>query len=243
MNITRNRLACLIENISTNRFGEPESLIGVICNVFGLANLSYVGVNLTGLKDGRPHVLHTYSKDWERRYWAKQHIKIDPVVNLGLNSLMPLDWRTMKTNSLSSRTFFNEANDFGVGNQGITIPIRGPRGDKGLLSFSSNEKDNLWDKYVEENLPDLNILAYHIHQSVQLAEGLGKQEIRLSKRECEVLQWLATGKSKQDVADILGISIHTVKTYAETARFRLNAMNTTHAVAIAITSSLIYPAH
>lgn len=239
MNIARQTLERILDTTSKEKHEPIKSIAKRACSQLGVQHISYVGMNLTKSKNQRPYVLHTYPDKWENHYWSQQYIKIDPVVNLGLNSLMPLDWQSLRSTSPSAGIFFKEAFAFGVGNQGITIPIRGPYGDKGLLSFSLNEKDDLWDLYIQENLPDLNILAYYIHQAIQISEGGSKLEVKLSKREIDVLQWLAIGKSKQDVADILNISIHTVKTYAETARYRLNALNTTHAVALAMDSSLI----
>jgi len=53
----------------------------------------------------------------------------------------------------------------------------------------------------------------------------------LSKRELEVLKYLAIGKTREEIAIILGLSIHTVKTHVQTIQRRLNACNTTSAVA------------
>lgn len=50
---------------------------------------------------------------------------------------------------------------------------------------------------------------------------------------------LALGHSRAQVADELSISEHTVRVYIESARFKLGAMNTTHAVARALSRGLI----
>ena len=64
-------------------------------------------------------------------------------------------------------------------------------------------------------------------------------EITLSKREQEVLQWAAEGKTEWEIGTILGLSEHTVEKFIRSARGKLHAGNRTHAVAQAIRLGLI----
>ena len=50
---------------------------------------------------------------------------------------------------------------------------------------------------------------------------------------------LAVGYSRAQVADTLSISEHTLRVYIESARFKLGALNTTHAVARALSRGQI----
>jgi len=61
----------------------------------------------------------------------------------------------------------------------------------------------------------------------------------LSPREVDAVTLLAMGYNRAQVAQSLAISEHTVRVYVESARFKLGAMNTTHAVARAISRGLI----
>ena len=63
----------------------------------------------------------------------------------------------------------------------------------------------------------------------------------LSSREIEILQWVAAGKSQQDVADILGIAQRTVEVHLASGRDKLAALNTPQAVARAVGLGLIHP--
>jgi DNA-binding CsgD family transcriptional regulator len=56
----------------------------------------------------------------------------------------------------------------------------------------------------------------------------------LSARELECLAWAAQGKTYAEIAMMSGISYRTVKTYLDSCRFKLNAVNLVHAVALAI---------
>ena len=56
----------------------------------------------------------------------------------------------------------------------------------------------------------------------------------LSRREAEIISWIAMGKSSWETATILGISEHTVNGHIESAVRKLDAKNRTEAVAIAL---------
>jgi DNA-binding CsgD family transcriptional regulator len=61
----------------------------------------------------------------------------------------------------------------------------------------------------------------------------------LTRRETQVLQLAADGQTRKEVALVLGVSLHTVKTQGNMAREKLGASNTSHAVAIALRQGLI----
>ena len=61
----------------------------------------------------------------------------------------------------------------------------------------------------------------------------------LSPREVDAMTFLAMGYSRAQVANTLSISEHTLRVYIESARFKLGAANTTHAVARALQHGLI----
>ncbi|MEM6465224.1 MAG: helix-turn-helix transcriptional regulator, partial [Pseudomonadota bacterium] len=58
-------------------------------------------------------------------------------------------------------------------------------------------------------------------------------------RERDVLTLLGLGQSRAQAADRLKISEHTFRVYVDTARHKLGALNTTHAVAVALNSGAI----
>jgi DNA-binding CsgD family transcriptional regulator len=53
----------------------------------------------------------------------------------------------------------------------------------------------------------------------------------LSPRELEILTWAAKGKTYLETARILGIAYASVHSHISSLRLKLNAVNTTHAVA------------
>lgn len=61
-----------------------------------------------------------------------------------------------------------------------------------------------------------------------------KATLPISPREAEVLLWLARGKSNQDIADILKLSVRTVNKHLETTFRKLGVENRTAATAVAM---------
>jgi DNA-binding NarL/FixJ family response regulator len=68
------------------------------------------------------------------------------------------------------------------------------------------------------------------------ANGKGSQ---LTRRQREILQFLADGLSTTDIAHRLGLSAETVRTHTKAALARLQARDRAHAVALAMRSGLI----
>jgi DNA-binding NarL/FixJ family response regulator len=67
----------------------------------------------------------------------------------------------------------------------------------------------------------------------------GNERSLLSKREREVLQLLANGRTNDETAQEVGLSPATVRTYVENAMHKLKADSRTHAVAVAVRLGLI----
>ena len=52
----------------------------------------------------------------------------------------------------------------------------------------------------------------------------------LTRREIECLYWVSQGKTARDVADILGLSIHTSRWYLKSIRLKLDCHNMSQAI-------------
>nr|MDJ0823171.1 helix-turn-helix transcriptional regulator [Paracoccaceae bacterium] len=81
---------------------------------------------------------------------------------------------------------------------------------------------------------------YFNQKALELEPGRTPEPAQpLSPREIEAMTLLAVGYSRAQAADTLSISEHTLRVYIESARFKLGAMNTTHAVAKALSRGVI----
>ncbi|MCJ7421196.1 response regulator transcription factor [Sphingomicrobium astaxanthinifaciens] len=57
---------------------------------------------------------------------------------------------------------------------------------------------------------------------------------RLTPRESEILELVATGRSARQIAAAVGLAARTVERYIENIRYKMGARNRTHLVALAI---------
>lgn len=139
------------------------------------------------------------------------------------------------------RSFLLEASDAGVGNQGFSIPIRGPNGQFALFTANHRCSDEVWLKFTEAHIRDLILIAHYLNQkALEIERGTDKIPGQtLSPRELDVLTLIGMGNSRAHASDTLSISEHTLRVYLESARFKLGAANTTHAVALAMSRGQI----
>jgi hypothetical protein len=71
---------------------ELDEFILSVRNRYGLANISYVSSSLPGHSLTNPFYVTTFSEAWKERYRSEGYVAIDPVVNVGARSVLPLDW-------------------------------------------------------------------------------------------------------------------------------------------------------
>jgi len=190
---------------------------------------------------GQQYGCGTYGPDWVQRYVQQDYIRADPVVLGCYQRFHPVDWKRLDWSSKMARDFRREAIEYGVGNQGFSIPIRGPKGQFALFTVSHNCDDAVWAKFTEDHRRDLILIAHGFNQKALEFEGAAHRGPKksLSPRETDAMTLLAVGYSRAQVAQSLAISEHTLRVYIESARFKLGAMNTTHAVARAMSQGHI----
>lgn len=78
-----------------------------------------------------------------------------------------------------------------------------------------------------------------IDEFAEMARGEMRPAQELSKREMDVLQLLAYGKSNKEIARALGIGAQTVKTHVSHIFSKLGAADRTGAVALALRKGLV----
>lgn len=209
-------------------------------DTYGLDHVAYAGSNPVS---GRVYGLMTYPEEWQNHYLKSGYYRIDPTLNEARRSIAPVDWARLDR-SEGFRKVFADAHDFGISDQGLTVPVRGPLGDVGGLSVSSSLSQRDWTGLKGTVMRDLQAFAVYIHDRMMREDdNLMRSMVHptLSSREVEILQWIAAGKSQQDIGDILSISARTVEVHLRSARTKLNALTTAQAIGRAIGLGLIHP--
>lgn len=216
-----------------------EGFIDQLCRKLGVEYGSYATMNpATGAVLGYA----TYRPDWKQHYMERKLHLVDPTIHRSSLSIAPVDWGRFDRDH-GFHSVFRSAGDFGITPQGVTVPIRGPYGDRGLLSVTASVPEAEWRRLRASIIGELQLAAVHLHDAVMRSGPLlwPLSHPILSTREREALQWVAAGKSQQDVGDILGISGRTVEVHLRSAREKLGALTTVQAVGRAIALGLIYP--
>ena len=232
------KLEIFLERLeTTNTVDDLASLADILRDTYDVKNVSYLATNLNGL----PFVSSTYDPKWASHYEGQNYMLIDPVVRGASQHFHPMDWKRLDWSTKRTRDFYGEAVDFGVGQQGYTIPVRGPNGQAAIFAINHDSKDAGWGRYIEENAHDFMLISHYFHQKALAATHVSApvEGRELSPRELDVLKYLGIGLSRGKVADILKISEHTLRVYVDSARYKLGALNTTHAVALALSRGVI----
>ena len=191
--------------------------------------------------EGEQYGFGTYDPKWVQHYVDKDYLRIDPVVIGCFQRFHPVDWKRLDWSSKAARAFREDAIANGIGNQGFSIPIRGPNGQFALFTVSHSCSDEEWASFTNKSQRNLILIAHYLNQKALEIEKDRKPEPArpLSPREVDALTFLAMGYGRGQVAEMLSISEHTLRAYIESARFKLGAINTTHAVARALNEGLI----
>ena len=219
------------------RLDELQSVIQGLRGHFQIEHLVYHSVNSTG----QQYAVLTYSPEWVERYLEQDYARVDPVVQGCFQRFHPVDWKRLDWSARPTRAFLGEALDAGVGHQGFSVPIRGPNGQFALFSISDRASDGKWAKFTQNHVADLILVAHFINQkALEIERGTDFRSVKsLSPREVDVLTMLAMGLNRSQAADSLDISEHTLRAYVESARLKLGATNTTHAVARAVAGGFV----
>jgi len=107
-----------------------------------------------------------------------------------------------------------------------------PESDNRLVLKESKEQ-SLEVLFVEERSENQLLLRITVN-SQNLGPETLQRELDVTKRESEVLYWLANGKSNKEIAEILGMSVRTVNKHLEQIFPKLGVENRTAAAGVAI---------
>jgi DNA-binding CsgD family transcriptional regulator len=211
-----------------------KSLAHYLKNRLDIDDVVYHSPNMPGFSMLNPFLQLTYSDDWNKNYRDKGYVHIDPVVKKGMNALLPFDWMSTKSDNSAVLRFLGDAESHKVGNHGLTVPIRDEQYKvDALFSVSKLTNEQHWRKLRKDIVKDVVVFAHYIHaKQIEQYRKNSDFDFQLSKRELEVIAWAAEGKSYDDIASILSISVSTVQAHLESVRHKTNALNTPHALSI-----------
>ncbi|MBX5242347.1 LuxR family transcriptional regulator [Rhizobium sp. NLR22b] len=218
-----------------------ETTLDEVRRIYAISHMVLHVTRSSGAAANNPLLMLTYPPEWVKQYLARDYFSIDPVVRLGQRGFLPVEWSASKWDSGRAHGFFKEAMAFGIGQQGVTLPVRGPHGERSLFTITSNQPASYWRRFRMDSMRDLQFLAHHLHDRAMILSGLRKTADfpQLSRRELQCLDMTASGLMAKQICARLSISVSAVQLYLASARRKLTVATTSEAVAKATALELI----
>jgi LuxR family quorum sensing-dependent transcriptional regulator len=188
---------------------------------------------------GRPHdegvIYNSRPQDYIEHYKRENYVVRDPVITELRHNMQTFSWQDIKRDrrlSRDERRIIEEGREFGV-NDGLIIPIVTLSGSISLFSPCGQDPD-----LSPRARSALEIIGIYSQQALKRALIREQRDqaahTPLTPREREIMQWVAVGKSDDEIAEILTISAATVTSHVENAKRKLDAFRRTYAVVQAI---------
>lgn len=124
----------------------------------------------------------------------------------------------------------------GGGMHGLQVPVFGAAGLTGAMSFAGSRIDTS----AEARLALTLVANAALHTAKRLAAPATDAAVpSLSKRELEVIRWIASGRRQADIALQLKLSERTVEGHLRRIRNRLGAASTAQAIYLLVRTGKI----
>lgn len=210
--------------------------ISSVARAFGFEHCAY-GLRMP-LPFSKPQVviLNNYPKAWQMRYAEAGYLDIDPSVLHCRQQQLPVLW----TDDLfqSAPGLWDDARAHGL-RFGWAKSTTDTNGLAGMLTLSRSLEPITRAELDAKELK-MRWLAHVAHLTLaQPSLSQHAEEVALTKREIEVLQWTADGKTSGEVSDILRVSENTVNFHIKNAVAKLRSPNKTAAVVRAAVLGLL----
>lgn len=166
---------------------------------------------------------------WSRHYFTEGLVARDPCAAQCLRTSQLFSWRSIAQRRLQrdERSVMETAAAFGL-QDGFCLPVHGANGQIGVISLAGQSVEHSRNaRFVIE------AAGYCSYQKLSRLRQAATQPV-LTRRQAEVCDWVAAGKTTAQTAAILGIGEATVEQHLKDSRVRLGAANRVHTVVTAI---------
>lgn len=179
--------------------------------------------------------LNTRPQDYIDRYSEQNYVLQDPVVTEFRKTIRPYTWNDLRQNrelKKAEKAIIDEAREWGA-RDGFMVPIVTRSGSVSGFCPCGLEPD-----LSPRARAALEVIAIYSDQALRRSLIQTKREetahTPLTPREREIMQWVAVGKSDEEISDILSVGTSTVTSHVENAKKKLDAFRRTYAVVQAI---------
>jgi LuxR family transcriptional regulator/LuxR family quorum-sensing system transcriptional regulator CciR len=161
--------------------------------------------------------------EWSRMYKEKKLYRDNPFVNVTLLAGRCMLWSAIRSYqhlTAQENQFIEQFGDHYNG-EGLSIPLYGPTGHNGNVCVRFQTDDFALSP---TEIMKIQMINQQSHTRICYTLGRRNREDRiLTNREKEVLGWVIIGKSNSVIADIMGLSKHTIDSYMRHLFLKLGA--------------------
>ncbi len=202
---------------------------------------------LLGFELSRPlvqkqqHVLSGYPEQWQMAYHEQQYARVDPTVMHCLSRSDPVVWREeLFVGDRKREALWESARCFGLGN-GLSVPIHDTNGSvSSMLSVARDQAIKSGQELVEAIAGAKTIAAVaHIAASRLVLPNIDRSPPKLTKRENEILKYIAIGKNRWEISAILSLSESAVAFHTSNLLRKFEVSNRTQLSVKALAMGLI----
>ena len=177
------------------------------------------------------------------RYARPNYLAGDLCVDSCLRRVTPFLWDSKGTHGQKAGLFGNDGAHHGL-SSGIALPVRSPGTEHAMFCVSSPGPTLPEKEDLQLAIGQTHIFASYFHERLfpKLRRQMGSGDTarpRITKREREVLQLAAQGRSSKRIAYELGISESTANYHIASIKRKLSARTRTQAIAQAVEVGLI----
>lgn len=191
--------------------------------------------------------MSSIGEDYIQHYFTNGFYATTPLYRWAAKTIGSTTWRWVDEDLQAGRLSAEELSAIELNRQlgitagiSISFPETSPRskGAMGLIADTGMNHDDV-DKIWAAHGPEIMAICNMFHLKViSLPMKLARR--KLTDRQREALEWVADGKTNQDIALIMGISAAMVEKHLRLARAILDVETTAHAVAKATILNQIF---
>lgn len=197
----------------------------------------------TAKKEEYLGLMVNYPSEWLQHYVKNHYVDFDPVYQNALSARKPFTWTEVEQQrDLTPKALqvMNEARESKLLG-GIALSIHRPLGGIIGMGFAGSELGVREDRNALSLINAAANQFFIVYADLTKFDEIEKIPVELTNREREVLHWMARGKTKSEIADILVIGEASIKRYGEAIFQKLKVNNSQLAVAKALRMGLINP--
>ncbi len=196
---------------------------------------------------GASPVMHTtYCQEWMQYYVDKNYEKHDSILRHCLSGSESIYYmhqaHRQRDLQAGERQVILDAAQAGI-DSGIALPMYNTFGGAGLLTLTARGGEREFSKLFNSCRDSLEIFARSFNESIlrHFSSQFCPADVpQLTPREREVLMWLASGMTYDEIADKLAIGVSTTRKHVANVIRKFKARNSTHACALAAKWGLLY---